>query len=296
MFVHPHISSTFIGFHPIFSPSKTARNRDGNGMFFGPTFNGKEKDYESGFHYYGARYYWSELLTGWLSVDPMMDKYPSISPYAYCVWNPVILVDPDGREKNLAFNINERNNKQRADNRYLQGWARAYTRNRGVIHLFAHGLNTSDGANRGIQTYVKGTEMDVTSPAVLYDFLMSNSTIFNNHNKEGEASQTSILVMHSCKSGQEGGIAQQASEMLDLLVIAPSENVGVSGRSADPQNVKPSDYTERVKEGGTWNIYYKGDFMESFDGNSKPLFDNPQKIIEKYENMYNQSHSEGTAE
>jgi len=60
-------------------------------------FNGKEKDYESGFHYYGTRYYWSEVLTGWLSVDPMMDKYPSISPYAYCVWNPVKLVDPDGK-------------------------------------------------------------------------------------------------------------------------------------------------------------------------------------------------------
>ena len=62
------------------------------------TYNGKETDYESGFHYYGARYHWSELLTGWLSVDPMMDKYPSISPYTYCAWNPVKLVDPDGRE------------------------------------------------------------------------------------------------------------------------------------------------------------------------------------------------------
>ena len=61
-------------------------------------FNGKEKDQESGFHYYGARYYWSELLTGWLSVDPMMDKYPSISPYAYCAWNPIKLVDPDGEK------------------------------------------------------------------------------------------------------------------------------------------------------------------------------------------------------
>ena len=61
-------------------------------------FNGKEKDYESGFHYYGARYYWSELLTGWLSVDPMADKYPSISPYSYCAWNPVKLVDSDGME------------------------------------------------------------------------------------------------------------------------------------------------------------------------------------------------------
>jgi len=31
-------------------------------MRFYPTVsNGKEKDHESGFHYYGARYYWSEL-------------------------------------------------------------------------------------------------------------------------------------------------------------------------------------------------------------------------------------------
>lgn len=39
-----------------------------------------------------------ELTTMWLSVDPMADKYPSISPYAYCAWNPVKLVDPDGRD------------------------------------------------------------------------------------------------------------------------------------------------------------------------------------------------------
>jgi hypothetical protein len=39
-----------------------------------------------------------ELMTMWLSVDPLADKYPSISPYAYCAWNPVKLVDPDGRE------------------------------------------------------------------------------------------------------------------------------------------------------------------------------------------------------
>lgn len=62
------------------------------------SFNGKEKDWESGFHYYGARYYWSEVLTGWLSVDPMADKYPSLSPYNYCAENPVTMIDPD-REK-----------------------------------------------------------------------------------------------------------------------------------------------------------------------------------------------------
>ena len=59
-------------------------------------FNGKERDPETGFLYYGARYYWPELWTGWTTPDPMMDKYPGISPYAYCAWNPVNLLDPDG--------------------------------------------------------------------------------------------------------------------------------------------------------------------------------------------------------
>ena len=39
-----------------------------------------------------------ELMTMWLSVDPMANKYPNISPYAYCAWNPVKLVDSDGNE------------------------------------------------------------------------------------------------------------------------------------------------------------------------------------------------------
>ena len=66
--------------------------------FSAQSFTGKERDSETGFSYFGARYYDSDILTGWLSVDPMADKYPSISPYAYCAWNPVKLVDLDGRK------------------------------------------------------------------------------------------------------------------------------------------------------------------------------------------------------
>ena len=67
------------------------------------TFTGKEKDEETGYGYFGARYMDHELMTMWLSVDPMADKYPSISPYAYCAWNPVKLVDPDGRDWVVIF-------------------------------------------------------------------------------------------------------------------------------------------------------------------------------------------------
>jgi RHS repeat-associated protein len=67
------------------------------------TFSGKEKDAETGYGYFGARYYDSGLSI-WLSVDPMSDKYPSMSPYNYCANNPVILVDPDGRETIVGLN------------------------------------------------------------------------------------------------------------------------------------------------------------------------------------------------
>ena len=61
------------------------------------TFSGKERDSETGYSYFGARYYNSDLSI-WLSVDPLSDKYPNLTPYAYCANNPVMLVDPDGRD------------------------------------------------------------------------------------------------------------------------------------------------------------------------------------------------------
>ena len=64
-------------------------------MWFYPfAFTGKEKDEETGYGYFGARYMDHELMT----MDPLADKYPNISPYSYCMSNPIKLVDPDGRE------------------------------------------------------------------------------------------------------------------------------------------------------------------------------------------------------
>ena len=61
------------------------------------TFSAKEKDVETGLSYFGSRYYSSDLSI-WLSVDPMSDKYASLSPYVYCADNPVKMVDPNGEE------------------------------------------------------------------------------------------------------------------------------------------------------------------------------------------------------
>lgn len=60
------------------------------------SFTGKERDEETGYGYFGARYMDHELLTSFMSVDRYADKYPSTSPYAYCAWNPIKLTDPSG--------------------------------------------------------------------------------------------------------------------------------------------------------------------------------------------------------
>ncbi|MGH7334188.1 MAG: RHS repeat domain-containing protein [Candidatus Rokuibacteriota bacterium] len=66
----------------------------------GPTkegFTGKEQDAETGFDYFGARYY-MPALARWTGVDPLAEKHLEWSPYNYVLGNPLTLVDPDGRQ------------------------------------------------------------------------------------------------------------------------------------------------------------------------------------------------------
>ena len=46
--------------------------------------------------------YYTDNIMMWLSVDPMSDKYPSMSPYMYCAGNPIMVNDPNG--DTLAIN------------------------------------------------------------------------------------------------------------------------------------------------------------------------------------------------
>ena len=69
-------------------------NEQSSGYFERFTFTGKERDAETGYYYHGARFNSSDI--GWLSVDPLADKYPEITPYHYCHWNPIKIIDPTG--------------------------------------------------------------------------------------------------------------------------------------------------------------------------------------------------------
>jgi len=74
-------------------------------------FNAKELDEETGYYYYGARYF-DPKISLWLSVDaPLINgKYMNgkhnggvynsfnLNGYAYCYQSPAVLIDPDGNQ------------------------------------------------------------------------------------------------------------------------------------------------------------------------------------------------------
>ncbi|WP_254871777.1 RHS repeat-associated core domain-containing protein [Bacteroides acidifaciens] len=68
-------------------------------------YNGKELETAGGLNWYdyGARRY-DPVLGRWNGVDPSCEKHYSWSPYTYCKNNPVLRVDPDGKDD---YRINE---------------------------------------------------------------------------------------------------------------------------------------------------------------------------------------------
>ena len=110
----------FLNYH-IFVPKQIIMPRQNYAYYFTSTspaaapyaFSAKERDAETGLSYFGARYYSSDLSI-WMSVDPMSDKYPSLSPYVYCADNPVRCVDPNGEE------VDEPNDPQGTKNKFMR--------------------------------------------------------------------------------------------------------------------------------------------------------------------------------
>ena len=61
-------------------------------------FTGKERDKNTGYDYFGARYYMSKIAR-WTSIDPLLEKHYDYSPYNYVLNNPLGMIDPDGRQE-----------------------------------------------------------------------------------------------------------------------------------------------------------------------------------------------------
>ena len=224
-----------------------------------------------------TRHYHSDLSI-WLSVDPMSDKYPSTSPYVYCANNPIIYKDPNGLEKIISYSTNTGNKEKDEDNQRLVNAANSAQAEDPVIHLFAHGA-VFEGRCWGIFVCDAAGEMALASPQEIQRFLLDNSEEYRSNQYMGN---TSILILHSCMTGQDGSIAEKTSrEFNNLLIIAPSDVLNVRTCGGE-------SYENGIEGNGTWNLYYKGEKLDSF--NELPIINDTNTFIHTYEEKYANSH------
>ena len=115
---------------------------------------------------YGARQY-NSLLGRWDRMDPLCEKYYSVSPYAYCANNPVNAFDPDGKEV-IDMLPAQSKGQETSKNNFFNQWHD----NANSIILMGHGIDngkkfrTQD--NPSIIIYAD-------SPYRMTDFLEDNS-------------------------------------------------------------------------------------------------------------------------
>ena len=171
------------------------------------TFSGKEKDEETGYSYFGARYYNSDLSI-WLSVDPLADKYPSLSPYNYCLNNPIRLVDPDGRDvKPIGEEALKmiKNTLPKRDQRYVQ------LNNEGLIDRDKMNSHKSKSENyNSLKKMVNSDQLVTVSLAEEFSYMDNNGNM-KTHEMSYEAFNSISFdpngnTMNGTSTGESGNL------------------------------------------------------------------------------------------
>ena len=127
-------------------------------------FTGKELDRLSALNMYdfGARWYDVAGVPMWTSMDPLCEKYYSVSPYAYCTNNPVIYIDPDGKDGIISI---YGNNITISANVYLYG----YGATKPVLQQMQKDINNLWGKNFSIDNKGKTYNVKFDIKLFLYD-------------------------------------------------------------------------------------------------------------------------------
>ncbi|WP_027002857.1 RHS repeat domain-containing protein [Hugenholtzia roseola] len=87
-------------------------------------YNGKEKETFLGLHLtdYGWRQQDPQLCRFW-GINPLAEKYYSLTPFAYVANNPINAIDPDGREITYTFS-EDMTGEEKME--FLQGLSKLY--------------------------------------------------------------------------------------------------------------------------------------------------------------------------
>ena len=232
-------------------------------------YNGKELDRTHGLDWYdyGARHMTPDVGR-FTTIDPMAEKYYSISPYVYCANNPVNSIDPDGRE------VRDGLGSYNKDNKNLKNLAQYLAQHNDPksIMIVAHGViqeGEKYASSINIQTYNPKTkewnDNFISNGKDLSNFLSQNSRVWNEY-KAGEINANDMhIVLYACSSSEVAKQISSDSEFKDITFIAPNKDIGVSEnigvvvsdliRTPDGKTVINN---APGKGPGNWNTYING--------------------------------------
>ena len=227
------------------------RSTTWNAMY---TFSAKEKDTETGYSFFGSRYYSSDLSI-WLSVDPMSDKYPSLSPYTYCVNNPMKLVDPNGQ---WSKSVHHKMIKTAVNELVRDGYVSKKDAD-AMIKGMQKGSNKADGFLNGNQRTNRSYIHFMRDPDVSSERAKSQAQDFVNRN-----------IADYKKTGDYEYLGLAAHTMMDA--VCPAHATKNSDGSYEP----------RVNDLGlnlsNWIEHRKGD-VDPTDAQMKEAVENVKNVI-----------------
>lgn len=221
-------------------------------------YNGKEFDMMHGLNTYdyGARQY-SPILPMWDRVDPLAEKYYNVSPYAYCMNDPVNYVDPDGKEKKEYLTADEVRNSDY----YL------YPENTpGVLNVWAHGVKETRKSDYAWA--IKVNNKNIKDVDGFIKNVLRDSKEWKNSD-----GKNLIIVLHSCSSSE---LAKKMSgdekfKGRNITFIAPIASLVTNKKGSrvnDKMYLKNNEVVKR--ESGKWLLFRDGRKIGTLPNKAQP--------------------------
>jgi RHS repeat-associated protein len=238
-------------------------------------FTGKERDQETGYDYFGARYYSSELSV-WLSVDPMSDKHPNFNPYAYVYQNPINLVDPwgldsiqlhrDGSTNVYATTKDDFDIVVASDNNGDLDRSKTHQIDKGVYDSkrtnkieVPTGKVDKNGDPVYADAYLDEYDVnDYSKAKTFFEFMADNSDVEFGHNIVGNSNRSIITTTHEKLFDAGGGYLLANGYTLKDRRHSHPNHKQASGRDRD--NIR--DFYKRKFPNMLYYIYYKGGYYK----------------------------------
>jgi len=146
-------------------------------------FTGKELSEESGEYDFGARYL-DPIPGRFTTLDPLAEKYYNLSPYTYCIGNPIRLVDPNGMDIYLYDKkTGQLDLYKTTGDEFDQIGKLKRNRKKGDIRIMINniekGILDPDGMNFHSDTRIDLTGINGPSLAAVEDFLLDFSNMID---------------------------------------------------------------------------------------------------------------------